>query len=92
MIGSEREELTSEVLAWVEQNNRNRGENGGKIDPSMDLLSAGILDSMGFVDLIAFIEQKTGRKLELAELDPRDFTSIEGLLRSALGENGGPVS
>ena len=40
----------------------------------IDLVDAGILDSLDFVDLSSFIEQKTGRKLDLS--DPATFEAM----------------
>ena len=88
MRATSQEDLVVRVLDWVEKNNRNPDETKGKIDKSTDLLSTGVLDSVVFIELIAFIESETGCALDLAEVDPEDFTTAEGLCRFALKATG----
>ena len=70
--------LLSRVLAWVAE----RSE--AQVTCQLDLLEAGVLDSMGFIDLIAFIEEAAGRQLDLLDIEPEEFATIEGLCRFAL--------
>jgi len=44
-----------------------------------DLLGSGILDSLGILDLVAFVEQNFGIVLRDEELVPENFQSIERL-------------
>ena len=44
-----------------------------------DLLGSGILDSLGILDLVAFVEQNFGIVLSDEELVPENFQSIERL-------------
>ena len=84
MKGLREEELVSQVVEWVESRNHNAGETNGRIESGTDLLAEGILDSVGFVELLTFIEEQTGRQMDLADLDPEEFAKIGGLCRHAM--------
>jgi acyl carrier protein len=50
------------------------------IDPptdGTDLLKAGLLDSLGLVDLLLFLEQDLGVKISIQELELDDLGSID---------------
>ena len=49
--------------------------------PATDLLEQAIIDSMGFLELIAFVEDTVGRRIDLMDVDPDDLTSVSGLCR-----------
>lgn len=58
--------------------------------PDDDLLDSGELDSMGFVDLIATVEERRGVRIPVADLDldaMRTPRSIATTLSRALGEH-----
>lgn len=47
----------------------------------LDLVRSGILDSLGFVDLIAGLEEHTGKQVDLEQaLGSRNATTIGGIL------------
>ena len=77
--------LTSEVCAWVRDRCESEGLDGIEITPETDLLGSGAIDSLGFIDLIAFIEDSTGVTLDLMEIDPDAFSQIRGLCEFAVG-------
>ena len=78
------EELVGLALKWVEENNRNPEEASGGVEGSTDLLATGVLDSIGFIELLTFLENEASCTIDLAELDPEDFVTVEGLCRQAL--------
>ncbi len=48
----------------------------------LDLVRSGILDSLGFVDLIADLEQLTGRQVDLERaLGERDATRLGSVIK-----------
>jgi acyl carrier protein len=51
------------------------------------LLESGVLDSIGLVDLLAFLEETTGNQIDLLELEPEDFATLDGLCKAALAAN-----
>jgi acyl carrier protein len=56
-----------------------------ELGPETDLLSAGIIDSMGLVDLLMFVETEYGYRINLTEADPARFSTVQGLCELALG-------
>ena len=77
-------ELTDHLLARVHEIAGARGLVTGEVSPETDLLTAGILDSMGFVDLLMFLETEYGYRIDLTEADPARFSTVQGLCELAL--------
>ncbi len=51
------------------------------INDDFDLLTSGVIDSLGIVELIGAIEQELGIALDLSELDPENLTILGPLSR-----------
>jgi len=47
--------------------------------PDTPLLEAGLLDSLGVVDLVYRLEQRFGIAIPFDTLEPKDFRSVEAL-------------
>jgi acyl carrier protein len=45
-----------------------------------NLMQSGLLDSMGFVDLVAQVENEFDVQMDLMDLDPSQFTSLSGFV------------
>ncbi len=61
------------------------GDDPSKLTPTTPLVTGGIIDSLGLLDLIAFLETRFGVEFEAHEVDPAHFdtlTSIDALLQS----------
>lgn len=56
------------------------------LSPELDLFEEGILDSIAITELIAEVEQATGREIDFLEVDPDDLATplraIEALTRA----------
>jgi len=78
------QELIERVLQWLHQNSSGKTYIPVEITSETDLLAAGLLDSLGFVDLITFIERQEGCRVDLADADPTDFAVVRRLCRLAL--------
>jgi acyl carrier protein len=76
--------LVKEVCAWAHEHCEEAGISGIEIAPDTDLLGSGALDSLGFIDLIAFIEEAVGVELDLMEIEPDAFSRVQGLCEFAL--------
>jgi acyl carrier protein len=70
----------------------NKQTDGLKITADTELLGSGLLDSFDFLDVIVFIENKTGRKIDLSVADPNDFSLVRGLWQLATGGDEGSAS
>jgi acyl carrier protein len=46
-----------------------------------DLLTSGVIDSLGIVELLAALEQQLGISIDLSELDPENLTTLGPLSR-----------
>ena len=51
------------------------------LDDNFDLLTSGVIDSIGLVELIAAIEQQFGITLDLADMDPENLTVLGPLCK-----------
>ena len=78
------EQLSGLIKEWVIQNHKGSGAGVTDFTDADDLLASGALDSMGFVELLLYVESMIGKKVDLTDLDPNEFTSIRGLSRSLL--------
>jgi len=83
------QELAHHLFARVREIAKTRGVVVGELGPGTDLLTAGILDSMGFVDLLMFLETEYGYRIDLTEADPGQFSTIQGLCELAVGGTDG---
>lgn len=57
----------------------NQGTQQVNIDPKSNLLEAGILDSISFLNFIVKLEDTFDTEIDFSELEPAEFTSIENL-------------
>lgn len=55
-----------------------------EISGDSNLLDLGVLDSLGFVQMLMGLEAEFGLEMDLTELDPEEFTSLQGLVATAL--------
>lgn len=51
-----------------------------KLDYSDNLLELGWIDSMGFLELIAAIETQFDLNVDFSDIDPSEFTTLNGLV------------
>ena len=77
-------EVVDLVVGWVKKNMQTNGNGHVELTENTDLMESGLLDSIGFVELIVFMEGQTGCNIDLSDVDPSDFTTAEGLSRIAL--------
>jgi acyl carrier protein len=80
-----------ELLAeWFRANKQTSSDL--KITADTELLGSGLLDSFDFLDVIVYIENKTGRKIDLSVADPNQFSLVSGLWQLATGGDDGSAS
>jgi amino acid adenylation domain-containing protein len=77
-------ELTDRVMEWVRKNQQMTESAGWEITPDTDLVAGGLLDSLGLIELIAFIESLDGYRVNLTDVDPDEFSTVKGLCGLAL--------
>src|SRR5258708_11878411 len=77
-------ELVDLIIKWVRKNAQTNGNGQVELAVHTNLMESGLLDSIGFVELIVFMESKTGSNIDLSDVDPSEFTTVNGLSQIAL--------
>lgn len=58
------------------------GVHEGELVRGFDLVRSGLLDSLAFIDLVAALEQATGKQVDLEKaLESADATTMKGIHR-----------
>ena len=78
-------EVVDLLVSWVKENMHTNGNGQVELTMHTNLIESGLLDSISFVELIVFMEGQTGSIIDLTDVDPSEFTTLEGLFRIALG-------
>jgi len=55
------------------------GGTAGAVDPDEDLIERGLIDSLGIIELLSFIDDKFGVSLPPDEVVPENFRSVRAL-------------
>jgi acyl carrier protein len=77
-------ELVDLIVKWVRKNGLTHGNGQVELAGHTNLMESGLLDSIGFVELIVFMESQTGYNIDLTDVDPSEFTTVKGLSQIAL--------
>ena len=78
-------DVRSFVIEQLKQIARGRGITLSDPADDVDLLDTGLVDSMGFVELIAAVENHLGREVDLSGHDLEQFTTLGGFVRVMMG-------
>ena len=81
------EQLIELAVNWIATSFPNTVANSIDISAGTDLLQEGILDSLGLVDLLAFLEKTTGHEIDLLELDEDSLGTLHGLCCAAIASD-----
>jgi acyl carrier protein len=68
-----REEIRAHILAFVSESPH--------VSDDFDLRTDGAIDSLRFIQLLADLEARTGKPIELADVDPERITNLGVLSR-----------
>lgn len=60
-----------------------------EIEPDEDLLAAGIVDSFGLQQLLAFIQERYGVSVDPSELTPANFQTLRNIETFVQAQTGG---
>ncbi len=71
-------------LRVTESAKRNGFENGFNSDTPF--LEMGLMDSLGFVNLLTDIEEEFSIELDFSDYDPDEFGTVNGFVRCVLGQ------
>jgi acyl carrier protein len=67
------------ITSYLSQKLQDPGLVAEKLDAAGNLIRAGIIDSMGFLMLLAALEARFKLSLDFGDLDPEEFTTLKGL-------------
>lgn len=81
MAVSKNGSLEASVLEWVCEHSQLDAGESIELDGDTNLIEKAGLDSVGFLELIQFVEKRTGQRIDLSAVDPKDLVSINGLCR-----------
>lgn len=84
------DQFVAMLADWFRANKQT--SDGLKFTADTELLGSGLLDSFDFLDLIVYIETKTGKKIDLSVADPNQFSLVRGLWQLATGGDEGAPS
>ncbi|WP_006749115.1 acyl carrier protein [Thioalkalivibrio paradoxus] len=65
-------DITESVIGWIRQNCA-RGGQAIQVDPDTPLLAENLMDSLDFLNLVAFLEERYGIKIDSDALTPENF-------------------
>ncbi|MDQ3090060.1 MAG: methyltransferase domain-containing protein [Actinomycetota bacterium] len=75
------EQLRAHIMSlWL------AGEGDGVLHPDDDVLRSGLIDSMGIMELISFIEESFGVAVDDLEIVPENFCSLRAMTRFVAGK------
>jgi acyl carrier protein len=69
------------ILSLLEPTLRANGLTAPSVSDDLDLRTEGLIDSLGFVQLLGQLEQRLGTPVDLSELDPAQLTNVGILSR-----------
>lgn len=75
------EEIRALILTVAEPVIADRGSTIEGADDDLDLRASGMIDSLGFIELVAAIEDELGIELDFEDLDPDQITVLGPLTR-----------
>jgi len=61
-----------------------------ELDDSLNLVEAGLFDSLGFVNLVSAIEKEFDLEIDPGDSGPEEFTILGNLIRAAAGSAPAP--
>lgn len=71
------EDVKTYVLNYLLERTTTRDFEGMRIDDAFDFLGAGIIDSLGVLDMIAAMEKHFQIRVDFDLMDPEEFTALK---------------
>jgi acyl carrier protein len=75
-----KDEVIKMIIGWIKEHKQKVMNSGDThITEDTDLITTGLLDSFGFVDLFLFLEAQSGCQIDLTDVEVSDFSTVKGL-------------
>ena len=84
------EEIRTFILSRLQGQLEAKGLCPSSVPDDFDLLTEGVINSMGMVELVVAVEQQFATRLDFDELDPESLTIVGPLCRY-IEERSGPT-
>ena len=81
------ERVKSMIASILEARLLEQGIAPRELSDDLDLRLQGIIDSLGFIQLITELETRLGRSIELVDLSPDELTQVGALARYLSGRH-----
>ena len=75
------EQIRSLIASILQPKLQSQGRSLPNLSDDFDLRDEGIVDSLGFVELIAELETRMGGEIDLTDLDAESLTNVGALAR-----------
>ena len=85
LMGSE--EVRQFLFAWLGENTRFLiGDEAleMEITDDLNLVAGGVIDSLGFLNLLTALEERFGIEVDLSEVEPSEFSTPAGLIKAVV--------
>jgi acyl carrier protein len=69
--------LNQELATFIEKNLI--GDDKTRVDDTTQLIEEGIVDSMGLMQIVAFIEERTGLRVSDDDVTPDNFETVAAI-------------
>lgn len=80
----QREAQLADIEKWILARNKETNPELTRIDPELDLIANGLINSLSFVELTFLIGKLTGRKPDVAKLAADQFMTLRRISESFL--------
>jgi hypothetical protein len=74
-----RREQLAQVERWILNRNKESAPTLDQIDPELDLIASGLINSLSFVELTFLIGQLTGRTPDVHKLHAEQFRTLRAI-------------
>lgn len=78
-----KQQMRQFLLKEIEPKRTALGIPAEEINDSFELVGSGIVDSLGFIELVGAMESEFNFEMDFEELDPAQFTTLGGFLSCA---------
>ena len=79
-----RQAQLAEIERWIRDRNKESRTDLTSVDPQLDLIATGLINSLSFVELTFLIGQLTGRQPDVQRLTAQQFRTLDDIAENFL--------